>query len=145
MFHRMFCKPMVHSEIYPIHCKRCFRNMGNEHPLVLRGCGLKLLYRGMIPTWFRKAMFLFITCFEGLISLQFQKICLFHVFVMFLHFPYMFVTCFLRFLSMFLPCFCHVYQRFFFQLCITNFYNFFFYVSYILMFYNLSSFVRHNL
>ncbi len=46
---------------------------------------------------------------------------------------------------MFLSCFYHVYQRVFFQLCITNLYNFFFYVFNILMFCNLSSFVRHGL
>ncbi len=130
MFRRMFCKPMVHSGIYPIHCKRCLHNMGSEHSLVPKGCGLKLLYRGMIPTWFQRAMFIFlscfVSCFKGLISLQFRKICFYMFLSCFytfhtslLHASYRFVTCLLRFLSMFLPCFLTIY---FFQFCIISFY-----------------------
>ncbi len=143
MFCRMFCKPRAHNGIYSIHCKRCFCNMGNEHPFIPRGFGLKLLYKGMIPTWFQRTMFLFlscfVSCFEGLIFLQFQKICFLHVSIMFF---VTFHTCFLQVFYMFLKVFVMFFKGSF---CITSFYNFFFYVSNNIMFCNLSSFVRHGL
>ncbi len=93
MFHRLPFKP-------------------NRHSLVPRGCGLKLMQRGMIPIWFRITMFLFLSifsCFKGLIFLQFQK----YVFSCFFHIPYMFFSCFYhvspflynKFLQFFLSCF----------------------------------------
>ncbi len=136
MFCKMLCKPRVHNGIYSIHCKRCSRNMGNEHPFIPRGFGLKVLYKSMIPTWFQRAMFLFlscfVSCFEGLIFLQFQKICFLHVFIMFFvtfHIGFlqvfnMFLKVSVHVLFMFLSCFSKVhflalYNKFlqFFLLC----------------------------
>ncbi len=133
MFCRMFCKPRVHNGIYSIHCKRCFRNMGSKHSFIPRGFGLKLLYKGMIPTWFRRAMFLFlscfVSCFEGLIFLQFQKICFYTFLSCFLsrsiHASYRFLTCFLGFLSMFFFMFLSCFSKIHFSALYNKFLQFF--------------------
>jgi hypothetical protein len=128
MFHRMFLKFKVHS----------------ENLLVPKGCGLKLLYRGMIPVWFWRAMFLFLFIYCHVSWVWYFYSFENYVSSCFLHVPYMFVIGFcLDFFHVFpcffhvSSCFCHVYHRFLFQLCIRMFYNSFFHVSMFRMFCNL--------
>jgi hypothetical protein len=90
MFHKMPFKPKVHS----------------EHLLCSKRLWFKTIVQRHDPsTVSERNVFIsmyFFPCFEGLIFVQFQKIC-------FLHVSY-------KFMPMFLSCFYHVYHRFLFQL-----------------------------
>jgi hypothetical protein len=82
----------------------------NEHLLVPKGCGLKLLYKGMISIWFWKTMFIFLFIFH--VSKVWYS-CNFEIYnsPCFCHVSYTFhiglLHAFYMFLSMFLPCFYH--------------------------------------